>query len=64
MRLGVIDDIIEEPQGGAHENHEGIAKNIKDRLIISLEELSQYSPEDLIDHRYNKYRKMGLFKEN
>lgn len=64
LSFGVIDDIIDEPQGGAHENHEGMAKNIKEKLIITLEELSQYSPEDLIDQRYNKYRKMGQFKES
>ena len=62
--FGVIDDIIDEPQGGAHNNHHGTAKKIKDKLIITLEELSQYPPDDLIDYRYNKYRKMGQFKEN
>lgn len=64
LSLGVIDDIIDEPQGGAHENHEGIANSLKDKLLITIEELLQYSPEDLIDQRYNKYRKMGVFKES
>lgn len=63
LRLGLIDGIIEEPEGGAHENHEGTAQNIKEKLIIVLEELMQCSIEDLVEQRYNKYRKMGQFKE-
>lgn len=64
LRMGIIDDIIEEPQGGAHENHETTAKEIKEKLLITIEELMQYTTEDLIDQRYKKYRKMGQFKEN
>jgi len=63
LRFGVIDDIIDEPQGGAHENHEGIANQLKEKLLVTLEELFQYSIEDLIEQRYNKYRKMGQIKE-
>ena len=61
--MGLIDDIIEEPEGGAHENHEGVYEQIKEKLIITLEELMQYSKEDLVEQRYNKFRKMGIFKE-
>ncbi len=63
LSLGVIDDIIDEPQGGAHEDHEGIANSMKEKLLLTLEELFQYSDEDLIEQRYNKFRKMGVFKE-
>ncbi|HOV13145.1 MAG TPA: acetyl-CoA carboxylase carboxyltransferase subunit alpha, partial [Spirochaetota bacterium] len=63
LRMGIIDDIIEEPQGGAHEDHEGTANNIKEKLITTLEELGQYSIEDLVEQRYSKIRKMGQFKE-
>lgn len=64
LKMGIIDDIIEEPQGGAHENHEEVANNIREKFLISLEELIQYTPELLIEQRYNKFRKMGQFKEN
>ncbi|HPO49083.1 MAG TPA: acetyl-CoA carboxylase carboxyl transferase subunit alpha, partial [Spirochaetota bacterium] len=59
-----IDDIIEEPQGGAHEDHEGTADNIRDKLLTTLEELGQYGIEDLVEQRYAKIRKMGQFKES
>jgi len=64
LRLGVIDDIIDEPQGGAHEDHEGVSHHIKDKLLATLEELFQYTPEVLIEQRYEKFRKMGQFKES
>ncbi|OHD11119.1 MAG: acetyl-CoA carboxylase carboxyltransferase subunit alpha [Spirochaetes bacterium GWD1_27_9] len=63
LRMGIIDDIIEEPQGGAHEDHEGTVNSIKEKLLTTLEELAQYSIEDLIEQRYSKIRKMGQFKE-
>jgi acetyl-CoA carboxylase carboxyl transferase subunit alpha len=63
LGMGIIDDIIDEPEGGAHENHEGVADQIRGKLIITLEELMQYSTDDLLEQRYNKFRKMGIFKE-
>ncbi|MBN2545879.1 MAG: acetyl-CoA carboxylase carboxyltransferase subunit alpha [Spirochaetes bacterium] len=63
LQLGIIDGIIDEPEGGAHENHEGMANSIKEKLIITLEELMQYDIDDLLEQRYNKYRVMGQFKE-
>ncbi len=63
LQLGVIDGIIDEPEGGAHENHEGMAGSIKEKLIITLEELMQYDIDDLLEQRYNKFRSMGQFKE-
>jgi len=61
LRMGVIDDIIEEPQGGAHEDFEETMDNVKTKLIIALEELSQYSEEDLLENRYKKIRQLGFF---
>jgi len=61
LRMGVIDDIIEEPQGGAHEDFDETMDNIKTKLIIALEELSQYSEEDLLENRYKKIRQIGFF---
>lgn len=64
LMMGIIDDIIEEPQGGAHEDHERMADNIREKIRITLEELLQYSSEDLIEQRYSKFRKLGQFKES
>ncbi|MBP7553476.1 MAG: acetyl-CoA carboxylase carboxyltransferase subunit alpha [Spirochaetes bacterium] len=63
LMMGIIDDIIDEPQGGAHEDHEKMADNMREKIRISLEELMQYSVDDLIEQRYAKFRKMGQFKE-
>ncbi|MCK4799121.1 MAG: acetyl-CoA carboxylase carboxyltransferase subunit alpha [Spirochaetes bacterium] len=63
LRFGVIEDIIEEPQGGAHENHEEVVNQIRQKLLITLEELMQYTPEVLLEQRYNKYRKIGQYSE-
>jgi acetyl-CoA carboxylase carboxyl transferase subunit alpha len=63
LRMGVIDDVIDEPQGGAHEDHEGTCSNIREKLLSTLEELGQYKLEDLLEQRYNKIRKLGHFTE-
>ena len=59
LELGVIDDIISEPVGGAHRDHEMMSKNLKEKVLESLEELKVLSIEELKDLRYEKFRKMG-----
>lgn len=63
LELGVIDDIIKEPLGGAHNDPELAAKNIKSAIIKHLDPLLALSHRELIADRYNKYRKMGIFNE-
>lgn len=63
LELGVIDDIIREPLGGAHNDPVLADKNIKAAILKHLKPLLLLSPRELIADRYNKYRKMGLFKE-
>lgn len=63
LALGVIDEIIKEPVGGAHNDYETTAKNIKSAIIKHLNEIKKLTPEQLILDRYNKYRKMGQFIE-
>ncbi len=57
--LGVIDDIIPEPMGGAHRDHQETADNIKMALMQHLQELKTKTPELLVQERYNKFRAMG-----
>ena len=59
--LGLIDGIVPEPAGGAHENFEGAAENLREALRASLGELSGLSPDELVQQRYSKFRKMGNF---
>ena len=63
LLMGAIDDIIEEPHGGANEDHLKVAANMREKIRIALEELSQYSIDVLLEQRYNKFRKIGQFKE-
>ncbi|EFM09218.1 acetyl-CoA carboxylase, carboxyl transferase, alpha subunit [Paenibacillus curdlanolyticus YK9] len=59
----IIEEIIPEPQGGAHRDLEAQAESIKDALWRHLKELSAMTPEQLIEDRYNKFRKIGYFQE-
>ncbi len=61
LRLGLIDGIIPEPAGGAHEDYEGSAAALRSALKQSLQELSPLDPEQLVQQRYDKFRKMGNF---
>lgn len=61
LTLGVIDEIIYEPLGGAHRNHEKAAENIKEALLSSLAELDKLSEAELREQRYLKFRGIGRF---
>jgi acetyl-CoA carboxylase carboxyl transferase subunit alpha len=63
LDLGIIDDIILEPVGGAHRNHKEMAENLKSKILGAISELEQLSVEELLENRYNKFRKMGKFSE-
>ncbi len=61
LELKLIDEIVPEPDGGAHLNHEATAGLLDPYLSRSLEELSKLSPRELLDQRYDKFRRMGQF---
>ena len=63
LEQGVIDEIIKEPAGGAHRNHEEMSKNIKDVIRKSLKELMKLNKDELVEYRYKKFRAMGKFLE-
>ena len=60
-QLGLIDGIIPEPEGGAQENPETAAESLRQALHHSLLELAGLTGEQLVEHRYLKFRKMGNF---
>ena len=64
LRFGIIDEIIPEPAGGAHRDHRGAAAAIKSFLIRSLREIAEQPREELLDRRYEKYRRIGVFVED
>ncbi len=59
--LGIIDDIIEEPLGGAHHNWNLIAKTTQNYIIKHLDKLNLEN--DIVEHRTRKFRKIGCFKD-
>lgn len=59
--LGVIDEIVPEVKGGAHNNLEKQVLAVRKVIKNSLLEFSTYSAEDITNHRYNKYRVMGKY---
>jgi acetyl-CoA carboxylase carboxyl transferase subunit alpha len=60
-KLGVVDRIIEEPMGGAHKNVDYQATLVKQAIVEGLAELSKLSGDELIEHRYQKYKKIGSY---
>ncbi|HEY1065670.1 MAG TPA: acetyl-CoA carboxylase carboxyltransferase subunit alpha [Pirellulales bacterium] len=60
-RLGVIDEIIEEPLGGAHRDYDQMANRLKFFLTQSLRELVGKPTDELLKNRYEKFRHMGVF---
>lgn len=63
LKLGVIDGIIKEPLGGAHRNPEFVDRELRKELLRALKELKEIEPAQLVESRYEKFRKMGVFKE-
>lgn len=61
LNLGIIDDVILEPQGGAHRDPEGAAKVLKARIKKHFQDLKDIPKEKLLSLRYAKFRKIGVF---
>jgi acetyl-CoA carboxylase carboxyl transferase subunit alpha len=61
LELKLIDEIVPEPEGGAHYNSEAAARLLKPFLARSLEDLSGLPTSRLLDQRYEKFRRMGQF---
>jgi acetyl-CoA carboxylase carboxyl transferase subunit alpha len=59
--FGIVDEIVQEPEGGAHTDYEVTAGYLDDVLSRQLAELSQQSPKELVKGRYEKFRKMGQY---
>ncbi|WP_180538842.1 acetyl-CoA carboxylase carboxyltransferase subunit alpha [Nevskia soli] len=61
LKLGLIDGIIPEPTGGAHEDYDGSAAALRASLKQSLKDLASFTPAQLVKQRYDKFRQMGNF---
>ncbi len=63
LELGVIDEIIPEPAGGAHADPEETCRRVGEAIAAALEEVAGKSPEELISERFRRYRAFGVFDE-
>lgn len=63
-QLGVIDRIVPEPLGGAHNDHEVAAAALKDAVLAAITELEKLPTAELLENRYQKFRALGKFTEN
>jgi acetyl-CoA carboxylase carboxyl transferase subunit alpha len=63
IRLGVVDEIVPEPEGGAHRDHDLAAANLGAALRRNLKRALETPIDDLLKERYAKFRKLGNFAE-
>ncbi|MFH1867525.1 MAG: acetyl-CoA carboxylase carboxyltransferase subunit alpha [Candidatus Omnitrophota bacterium] len=64
IKMGIIDEVIPEPLGGAHRDPEAASQNLKKVLIKNINEISNMSKEEIAESRYKKFRGMGMFSES
>ncbi len=62
--LNLIDDVVPEPLGGAHRDHDTAAQNLKQVLKKHLDELLKLDTQQILSGRREKYRRIGLFTES
>ncbi|MEZ6059521.1 MAG: acetyl-CoA carboxylase carboxyltransferase subunit alpha [Planctomycetaceae bacterium] len=63
LTMGIVDEIVPEPLGGAHRNHRQMATSLKGSLCAALQRFDRFTPEQLVEHRYNRFRNIGVFEE-
>ncbi|MCB9757574.1 MAG: acetyl-CoA carboxylase carboxyltransferase subunit alpha [Candidatus Omnitrophica bacterium] len=59
LKFGIVDEVIPEPQGGAHRDPESVASQLKKSILKNIKELSSLSTQELLDQRYEKFRCIG-----
>jgi acetyl-CoA carboxylase carboxyl transferase subunit alpha len=64
LNLGLVDEVLKEPLGGAHRDPDAMAQALKNALIGHLDALARMSPEDLLKARYQKLMSFGRFRED
>ena len=64
LELGVVDEVLPEPLGGAHCDITIAAKNLSNAIDKNLEALQDQQPLEWIENRYQKFRNLGIFSEN
>jgi len=63
VELGIADELIPEPPGGAHTDPAAATALVRDALVKNLAQLKKLPPRQLLDQRYDKFRVLGIYKE-
>ena len=61
LDLGIVDEVLPEPLGGAHKDYDATAATLKQALLKNLDQLLAIKQSEMLDERYKKFRKMGVF---
>jgi acetyl-CoA carboxylase carboxyl transferase subunit alpha len=61
LKLEVVDEIVPEPEGGAHRDYDSIASNVAGALREALKQIGQVPVAELLEKRYQKFRRLGVF---
>jgi acetyl-CoA carboxylase carboxyl transferase subunit alpha len=62
-KLEIVDEIVPEPEGGAHRDHDSTAANLTKALRGALQQLRELPVAELLEKRYQKFRRLGVFSE-
>jgi acetyl-CoA carboxylase carboxyl transferase subunit alpha len=63
LKLDVVDEIVPEPEGGAHRDYDSAAENLSRALRRNLQHISKIPIDELLKKRYEKFRRIGIFTE-
>src|SRR5438552_8929649 len=63
FKLEIVDEIVAEPEGGAHRDYDSIAANLSKALREALQQVCQLPVAELLEKRYQKFRRLGVFSE-
>ncbi len=63
LQFGIVEEVIEEPLGGAHNDYEKSAWAVKIAIRSHLNRLKKYSKKSLLENRYDRFRRLGIFEE-
>jgi len=61
LKLKVVDEIVSEPEGGAHRDYDSVAENLGSALRGNLQHISEFPIDELLQKRYEKFRRLGIF---
>jgi acetyl-CoA carboxylase carboxyl transferase subunit alpha len=63
LKLDVVDEIVPEPEGGAHRDYDSVTENLSQALRRNLQHISKIPIDELLKKRYEKFRRIGIFTE-